>query len=1166
MILRDFMRSSLIACGASLLVVAGLPHPSRAATGDETPSAAELQFFETEIRPLLIKECYECHSGQAKKLKAGLRLDSRAAILAGGDSGPALQPGDAASSLLMQAVRYEAFEMPPRGKLSDKQIALLARWIEMGVPWTQEQQLPPLAAAESREFDWQAKAEGHWCWQPIAVVEPPPDSQGWSEHPVDRFVAAKLQAAGLSPAERADKRTLVRRLYFDLIGLPPTASEVQAFVRDDRPEAYALLVDHLLASEHFGEKWARHWMDLVRYAETCGHEFDYPIPNAFRYRDYLIRAFNADVPYDQLIREHIAGDLLASPRLHPREEFNESIIGTGFWWLGEAVHSPTDVRGDEADRVNNQIDVMTRAFLGLTVACARCHDHKFDPIPTQDYYALAGYLQSSRRQEAMLDPHGAIAAGARQIREAQRRGSSILSSHAPTRDATDWQFLLQELAHSLPVSEGAGTDNRPERNVERGGETAEPPASGNVAWRNAAEDPELWQPTHPLYSWRRLVDYRDRPAEFAAERRRLAAELDELQQRAEREFAKTELFEDFAAGADFGPWFVTGEAFGSRPTQAGEWVASQAGAQRTCGRMADSGLASYRLQGVLRSPTFELKHTRIHYRTNARSAQIRLIVDGYTMDIYNALLFADVTLENVNTEGRFRWVKQQNDLYHYLGHRAHLEIIDHGDGFAAVDEIRFSNDAEPVDPPHELARDLVHDESLENFPLFVSRLASRLAEFDDQRWQVSNWLARHGLTDVAISKRQTEAEAGNAARLPDELADLQSRIRLLESQLADPIKVQALTDGSSEDEFIHVRGSHLNLGQVAPRRFLVAIAGEVQPPITHGSGRLELARAITSPDNPLTARVAVNRLWHHLFGRGLVPTVDDMGRMGMPPSHPELLDWLAEEFLHQGWSVKTMLRQLVMSQTYQMASTPRDPALTARIDPDNRWLSHAALRRLSAEQLRDSLLAVSGQLDETPFGPSVPVYLTPFMTGRGRPESGPLDGNRRRSIYVEIRRNFLAPMMLTFDMPSPFSCMGRRSASNVPAQSLMLLNDPFVHQQTQHWAERLLAAVPETPVVQSSPESDLDSDPDSDADSEARLPSAAACDREADGDLSCETARLQLAFETAFARPATAIELAACREFLRAQAAEHGCTAQELPPWQELCHALVNMKEFLFLR
>jgi hypothetical protein len=380
-----------------VLVLCVLTSPLRAFDDSE--------FFETKVRPVLVQHCYGCHSGQAKKLRGGLRLDSREAMLAGGDNGPALVPQQPNKSRLIEAVTYKNVElqMPPRGKLPDAAIADLTTWVKMGAPWPKQPASVESGVAKSA-FDLQERKRTHWAWQPIRPQNPPPvRDRNWPRDPLDRFILARLEDKGLSPAKPAEKRTLLRRLCFDIIGLPPSPEEMQAFLTDASPDAVEKVVDRLLSSPHFGERWGRHWLDLVRYAEARGHEFDYNIPNAYQYRDYVIRALNADVPYNRFVLEHLAGDRLTNPRLHPQHGFNESILATGFWFLGEEVHSPVDIRQDQADRFDNKVDVLSKAFLGLTVACARCHDHKFDAIAAKDYYALFGFLQSSHYRLARFD-------------------------------------------------------------------------------------------------------------------------------------------------------------------------------------------------------------------------------------------------------------------------------------------------------------------------------------------------------------------------------------------------------------------------------------------------------------------------------------------------------------------------------------------------------------------------------------------------------------------------------------------------------------------------------------------------------------------------------------------------------------------------------------------
>jgi len=918
-----------------------------------------------------------------------------------------------------------------------------------------------------------------WAWQPIMrPVLPAVHDREWGQQPIDRLVLAKLESAGLHPGPPADRRALIRRAYFDLIGLPPPSDAVESFVRDSSLNAFEKVVDGLLASPHFGERWARHWMDLVRYAEGFGHEFDFPINYAYEYRDYLIRAFNADVPYDQFVMEHIAGDLIEKPRLNPEKQFNESIIGTGFWWFGEQIHAPVDVRQHQADRIDNQIDVMAKTFLGLTVACARCHDHKFDPIKQKDYYGLFGIVESSRRQEAMLDPHGTITRLASEMQTLRRQGDQLLQRAicAPTR-------IADALKH--------------ESN-----------------WESAAS------PSNPFYA---LATCPRDDVDFDQWRRETLTKLAKAEQEARDSRKQSELFKSFSA-TGYQDWVTTGWAFGAGPTRAGQWDCTSDGPEIVSTGSAHSGMLSERLRGVLSSPSFILTKPTLLYHVAGRGGQVRLVIDGYRMDQFSNLLFQGALL-NVKTDGRFVWLRQAQDVGRYVGHRAHIEIIDDGEGWAAVDEIRFADADAPLpkDPPSALCTQILSDPKVTSLDSLVEAYARKITyalddladgKLDFDEATIISWLTAH--RDLEIRPEMLA-----------ELKQLKSRIDELTRQVPDPMRALAMLDANGFDERVFVRGNHGTLGDTAPRRLLVSLAGSDQPPIASGSGRLELARRMIDPSDPLLPRVMVNRVWHHLLGRGIVASVDDFGKMGERPSNPELLDYLADDFRTNGWSVKRVIRQVMLSRTYQMASRAGD-ADAERRDPNNVLLHRANLRRLEAEEIRDSMLAASGRLDLTMFGPSVDVHLTEFMEGRGKPASGPLDGAGRRSIYLAVRRNFLSPMMQAFDAPAPFNTSGRRGVSNVPAQALMLMNDPFVLQQAKRWAGEVANQK----------------------------------------DLSARR-RIAMMYQSAFSRPPTDREIDRAAAFLENQSTERGFDAisAELRPevWADLAHGLMNAKEFIFL-
>jgi hypothetical protein len=980
-------RAGLFALGIALFLAGTLLYVRKAAAEDTPADPAGLEFFEKQVRPILVTRCHECHAGAAHK--GNLRLDSQAAVLAGGDTGPAVVAGDPDKSLLVGAVRYgDLYQMPPDSQLPPEEIKTLEEWVRRGAPWGAETSAANVPAAS--EFDLAARAK-HWSFQPLASPAPPQvAASDWVRTPVDRFLLQNLAAAGLEPAPPADRRTLLRRVTFDLIGLPPTAAEIAAFVQDESPNAYEKVVNRLLESPRYGERWARHWLDLVRYAETHGHEFDFDIPNAFRYRDYVIRALNADLPYNQFVIEHVAGDLLAQPRRHPQDGTNESIIATGWYFFGEAVHSPVDVRADEAIRIDNQIDVFSKAFLGLTVSCARCHDHKFDAISTKDYYALAGYLQSSRYQQAPIDAPEELA--------------KVVSRLGELRELR--RQLVTELA-SAQVSQASDIAEEASEAAQKQSSPAPLDLAGAAAWR----------------------------ATGAAFSGGLGKSLDVVAESANLPVAKRIL----------------------RTTT------------------AHSGLLSPKLQGVLRSPTFEITAPKLWYRLYGSGGKVRLVIDGLQLirdPIYGGLEFGSGTIEP-------HWHEQ--NLSKWIGHRAYVELVDDGDGFLALEQLLFS-DTMPADySPEMLAA------------------AERAAVVAEALPQLEASTATTNEQHLALSRRSVE------------LAEKQ---REIEARITPPNTAPAMADGTAENEHVFIRGNHKTLGDEVPRRFLEVLGGEEHAPPAIGSGRLELARQLVSPECPLVPRVIVNRLWHHHFGAGLVRSPDDFGVMGQPPTHPELLDYLATELVENGWSLKHLHRLMVLSNAYRMASavdSPRDAA-----DPQNKLWHRMAVRRLEAEAIRDAVLFVSGELDVTMYGPGVMPHLTEFMVGRGRPGvSGPLDGDGRRSVYLAVRRNFLAPMFLAFDYPTPFTTIGRPGTSNVPAQALAMMNNPLVIEQAGKWADRVLS----------------------------------------DSALSPE-ARIREMYTSAFGREPDEQELQAGLDFV---------ARGDRQAWSDYAHVLLNVKEFIYI-
>jgi hypothetical protein len=990
--------------------------------------AGSPEFFETKIRPVLVEHCLKCHGDlKGKEPKGGLRADSRAGLLQGGDSGPAIVLGDPDKSKLIEAVRFQNpdLQMPPKGKLPDAVIADLKAWIKAGAVWPADD---AKTTTTTVTFDLAKRKRDHWAWQPVRPQGlPNVRDTSWPAGAVDRFVLARLEAKGIRPAAPADRRVWLRRVTFDLLGLPPTADEVRAYLADTSADAERTVVDRLLASPHFGERWGRHWLDLVRYAETKGHEFDAAIPNAHAYRDYVIRALNADVPYDRFVREHVAGDLLGDPRRHPAGGFNESILGTGFWFLGEEVHSPVDIRQDQADRFDNRIDVFAKVFCGLTVSCARCHDHKFDAISARDYYALYGIVEGAGYRQVRyetLDHNRKVAAELDELNE--RAAKELAAALARTR--------------------------------------------GLDAQLTAARDPTTDLP------------------------------------------AGTEVVIDYANGPP-GQWLPDDASFGTRPRRVGDLVVDNGRV-----RFADTPAAVYdRLWDVLtvppgtesdygaigkrvragrsiRTPNFKVGPGKVHYLMKGAGTAYAA-VDGHTL--IAGPLHGSLVIDFPAAPG-FRWVT--HDLSPYRGQQAHVEFTAGKDSDFAVAMVVQG----PAAPPSAVAAGRT-DNRDDLAGLFDRLRAGPPATAQDAQW------ANALLADA-------DGETGKV------VADfVAARERLAKSMRPSSHLAPVAWEGTGVDEHVFIRGSPKGVGERVPRRFLEALCGAGPMATGPGSGRLELARTVTDPNtNPFIARVLVNRVWHHLFGRGIVASADNFGVLGEAPTHPELLDYLADRFVRDGWSVKRLVRDLVLSSTYRMASHG-DPEAD-RADPQNLLLHKARLRRLDGEAIRDGMLAVSGRLDGSAFGPPVPVHLTPFLDGRGKPDkSGPLDGDGRRSVYLAVRRNFLNPFLLAFDTPIPFSTVGRRQVSNVPAQALILLNDPFVHQQSTEWAKKVLARPGST------------------------------------------DARVRGMYEAAFGRPPTPDELAPCVEFLREQATRQRAKPDDLTPWADLAHTLFNTKEFIYL-
>jgi hypothetical protein len=869
----------------------------------QTPE--QVEFFESRIRPVLAQECYSCHSTAAES-QGNLVLDSRPGWQAGGDNGKTIEPGSPNESLLLQAIKHEHedLKMPKHGaKLDDRTIADFEKWIRDGAADPRE--APPSKEQYEKETSWTATLKRRADWWSLVPLSVPPSNDISAQvfaHEIDRLIESEINKQGLQFAGEADENTLRRRLSFILTGLPPTI----AMGTIDHP--YEAWIDELLASPHFGEKWARHFMDWVRYAESYGSEGDPVIPYAWRYRDYLIRAFNDDVLWPQMIREAIAGDLLQNPRT--KNGLIESAIGIGQLRMVLHGFSPVDSLDEQVTFTDNQIDTITKAFQAFTVSCARCHNHKFDAISQTDFYALYGIFTSTH--PAVID------ANVPGLGDKIRRELESIKKEIKETLTKDWLARLPKDLDSVAVVKDS---------------------------KNSS------------------------------------------------------------------PFLTSSFDFhGLERIQAGEF-SIHGNALRVHPSGYLSNKHSQKDRAVLYTDRFQCGGGTLWFRMAGNGGvKAKYVVQNYprTGTIHKAVEFKEEKDESLS------WRKLSLDFWQ--GDEIFLQVTT-----AADMPAEHRADA----PSWFILTDalITHD---------AMPPANPVASTASPRQLVEAWI-NNSLTNVDAESLDRLIQA---KELPlDSIAALLHRYRDLETNLPTPTRVPGVIEANAKDAPLYVRGDHKQAVESVPRRFLEVL--DPTPFDTSTSGRLELADRIADmKSNPLTARVVVNRLWHHVFGRGLVTSVDNFGKLGDLPSHPELLDLLAQRFVNSGGSVKQLLKEILLTRTFRRSS--HVPPTNTAVDAENRLLTHFPLRRLEAESIRDSIVALTGKLNMELYGEPIESSF------------------ERRSVYVKVIRNKLDPFLTTFDAPVPFSTRGKRDATNVPAQSLTLLNDPNVIRWSRDWAKRMI--------------------------------------------------------------------------------------------------------------
>ncbi len=1060
---------------------------------------AALEHFEKKIRPVLIEHCYDCHSAAAKEVKGELLVDSRDALRRGGESGPAVVPGKPDDSLIIAALKHEGLAMPPKKKLPDRVVADFVQWIEQGAVDPRDAATPARAgdAARAEQYDYRRQ---WWSLQPLADSSIPNVNQiAWPAGEIDRYVLAKLEAAELAPTLQADRTTLARRLSFALTGLLPSPEEIDAFLTDDSPDAWERLIDRWLASPHFGEQWARHWMDVVRYTDTYGYEWDVPAKGAWRYRDYLIRAFNGDVPFAQLIREQIAGDLLPSPRINREEQINESLIGPMFYQLGEKRHGDSsEFDGIHQEMLDNKIDAFSKTFLGLTVACARCHDHKLDAVLQKEYYALGGAFMSSRWVANTLDLPERHASSIQQLRELKQQLRPLL--------AQQWQRDLETI-NIAALKEKRKTLGE-----------KEPPLEDPLAlWSAVFAGEEKGMPL--AETWKELL------AKYQTER-------------AERQKKNAEHFTvvaDFRDGVPLG-WSVDGVGFRNL-TPRGDFTVALDG-DAAVGQILPGGLFSFadspRLNGTLRTPilnTLEPGHLSFEVCGGEFAARRGVVDNAFLTEKQDYIKRPHVGWQMVDTFGGMRErhnyvefaTKTSNPNFPPRWGLGELLSDDQMDdprcrlGITKV--VRHQAPFTPVDDLTLMQRFLDGDA-----PQSVEDLAKRCAAV--ARQAVAKWVTNQTADeDIALLNWLLDQGVISNRQDAPEIRALVERYRQVERAMPTPWTVNGMADiDPGYDQKWLYRGDYDQFRDPVPRGYVAALGGKPEGFPARNSGRLELAEEIVSQNNPLTSRVFVNRVWHWLFGTGLVATPSDFGHAGDVPSHPELLNRLALDFQSHDWSVKRAVRRMVTSEAWRQASQTTSTALA--VDPANRLLHYYPLRRLEAESIRDAVLAASGRLNPALYGPPINPYRQ-NEDAMKRLFCGPLDGLGRRSIYTKVTIMEPPKFLASFNQPAPKIPTGLRDITNTPAQALTLLNDPLVKQQAEHWGKRLAAGTESQP-----------------------------------------TERIEAMFRAALGRQPTTDEIAAWSQAANDLTRLHGVSAENLmisePVWTDLAHALFNTKEFLY--
>ncbi|NQZ56937.1 MAG: DUF1549 domain-containing protein, partial [Lentisphaeraceae bacterium] len=975
---------------------------------------SKVKFFETHIRPVLAESCYDCHNSLSKadggKKKGGLALDWKVALLAGGKSGKSIIPGNSKKSYLMTTIRHEEddMEMPAKKpKLSDKVIANFAKWIDMGAPDPRTSK--PTKTDVKNGVSWEVvrdKRARWWSFQPLKKAKSSKAKDPrWNQTLIDRFIYAKHKKVKIKALDLADPSTLIRRASLVLTGTPPAYQDVLRYESKPSKENYEAYIDQLLASPRFGERWARHWMDWYRYAETHGSQEDPAIAHSQEYKNYLIRALNEDVSYKQLLQEHIAGDLLPQPRINRNLKINESAIGPAHFRMNIYGFGPTDAHGELVTTTDNQIDVLSKAMLGVTISCARCHNHKFDPISQADFYRMYGILTSNRIGNKIISTADVLNKNKSKLIKLKKLIRKELAAFW-LKSKPDFSARAAEL-FSKPAEMKKDEKNKL---------SDEALKAKQQALKAKQEEQKLYSLNHHPVNALSLLNHPKLNSELV----KIKEALDRARIDNEKIRQSASLYLDFRQATEDKNYFVEGNSSAGKVSPAGNFAIKYEG-DELIQSVYSSGFFSHLLSdkhaALFSSQNFKVENKGLWVRSMGQLSSMKSMVRNYPLD------HSPLHKTSILSNNQWAWNVGNSRMKYWEGEQMHLELRTSGQAIIGTEnnhQRSWFGVSELIVAARKPALigaslvDLCDPGKIHNKKDLIQAYRKVLGKAlkawksqscSDQEAQFIDGMIKAGLLSNKVSS------------MSKRLQKLIRIYRKLELQIETPRRAPGLIKGHVEDQRLMVRGNYKKTGEIIPRGFMEVFSKNIYK--GPGGGRLELAQDMVSKNNTLNTRVLINRRWGYVFGRALVTSTDNFGLLGKKPSHPKLLDQLSLDFEQNAWSIKRTLKQMLISRTFKLSSEPRSKNLD--LDFGNKYFSYYTPRRLDAEAIKDSIYFITKNSDRTINNPIKRLHLDPFLE--------------------------------SFDAPIPVSTISTRNNTNVPAQALLLMNSEFTRSGAMKWAQ-----------------------------------------------------------------------------------------------------------------